>query len=119
MASYTELRELSTNSDLKNKVQVAVWIAAQSVIDDPENFPSDAGGNTDLVKARKLWAAGILNISGNNLSIYLNTILAANKNLTKEQILNASDIAIQNAINKVIDVIAEAQFLNSNSSSGV
>ena len=56
MASYIELRALSSDSDLKNKVQTAITIAANDIFrgdDDTDPPYSQAAGDHDL---RVKWA---------------------------------------------------------------
>lgn len=109
MATYTELYDLFSNSDLRLKIEVAAAIAAQTIIDGDDSaapFSQDAGAH-DL---RLKWAnAALSDTRGAGVQI-LKYVLAANVANSVAQITGASDVAIQGNVNAAIDGIAAAQF---------
>ena len=106
MASYTELRNLFDESTLRNKMAVAVIIAANEVLSDPVNFPTTTADVT-LQGQRKAWAAAAFADSGAIALTMLKAVLAVNAGLTTAQITGATDTAIQNNVNAVVDLLAE------------
>lgn len=94
MATYTEIYDLRSNSDLRNKIVVAVAIKAAAILD-----------SATPTAAQIAWAkAAIANPMGqaDDLLVY---VLAKNAALTAAQITGASDAAIQTAVNGAIDKI--------------
>lgn len=94
MATYKEIYDLRSNSDLRNKIAVAVLVKAQALLDlttptaKQVTWAKDAIGNPDAVAAT-----------------LLNYLLAKNVALTTAQISAATDAAIQSAVNPVVDAI--------------
>ena len=99
MASYDEIRALFANDDLKNKIEVAVIVAAEEIRSE------DAG--TANHTNRVLWAKGAFNDPRGCASKMLMAVLAANKALATSQIIAASDEAIQANVNAAINVFAD------------
>lgn len=94
MATYTEIFDLRRDTDLRNKIAVAVAIKAQSLLD----------GATPTA-AQVAWAKeAIANPidKADSLMVY---VLAKNAGLTTTQITGATDAAIQTAVNGAIDKI--------------
>jgi hypothetical protein len=94
MATYTEIREVYGNGPLMNKTEVAVVIKAYTILQ--EETPS---------VARVDWASATLASSRPQAEKLLKYALAANKTLTKQQLLDASDAALQEAIDAAVDAI--------------
>ena len=92
MATYTELRNLFNQDDLRNRVEVALIIKAHSII--AETSPSDT---------RLAWANGVLSSSRGEAESLLKYVLAANAASTIEQINGASDEAVSVAVDAAID----------------
>ena len=94
MATYEELYALRSNSDLRNKIAVAVAVKAQTVIDDAS--PSAAGIS---------WALEAIRNPVNHANTLMNYVLAANKAASTGGIVGASDAAIQNNVDAAVDKI--------------
>ena len=92
MASYTELRNLFNNDALRNRVEVALIVKVHSILQ--EDSPSDE---------RLTWAKGVLSSSRNEAESLLKYVLAANANLTVEQLSQASDAALLTAVGVAVD----------------
>lgn len=96
MATYAELFELRGNSGLKNKVTVAVIVAAEAIraTDPPDTAP------------RIAWAKAAFENPSGEAGRMLMAVLAANKDADVSQIENASDGAIQTQVDAAVDVFA-------------
>jgi hypothetical protein len=99
MAAYQDLYNLFNNASLRNKMAVAVIVAAEKIRTE------DAG--TTNHAARLTWAkAAFQNPEAAAVSM-LKAILAANNTLTVEQITDATDAAIQTKVDAAVDVFAD------------
>lgn len=94
MATYIELFNLFNDAELRNKVEVAVIIAANNLADTPGNnaFVSDAFNDTRTVAEQALMA-----------------VLAGNSASTVAQITGASDAVIQAAVDSVVTILVKAK----------
>jgi hypothetical protein len=99
MASYTELRSLFMNSDLRNKVSVACIVAAEAI-------RSEDVGTTNHTN-RMLWAKAAFDSPDSISNKMLMAVLAANKDLTLSAITAATDAAIQANVAAAVDVFAD------------
>lgn len=98
MATYNELYGLRNNSELRNKVVVAVIVAAETIRNEDGGTPNHAN--------RLLWAAQAF---ANPLPLgqqILWALLAANKDNAVPAIEGASDEVIQAAVDAVVDLFA-------------
>lgn len=98
MATYTELKALDSNESLINRVEVALWVALNTIATEAAATPDHA--------ARIAWAKSA---STNTRSTAINTlalVLAANSSATTAQIVAATDASIQTAVNNTIKVLA-------------
>lgn len=96
MPLYTELFELKSNDVLRNRVEIAIIIKAQEVLD--KNLPGPSDKEVE-------WAKEVLrstSLEANSILLY---ILARNKNNKIVDILNESDSTLQQYVDKAIDVI--------------
>ena len=93
MATYLELHALRSNSDLQDKVSVAVVKKAQAILDGAPNAASVA------------WAVEAIESPRQKADSLLNYILAANSSSTVGQIQGATDATIQSALDTAVDVI--------------
>ena len=91
MATYLELKELLSDSNLQDKVEIAISKKAQTIIE-----------NALSTQAEKDWAVSVNPIVDRDR--FLRSVLMANSELTVAQIQGASDAAIQSNIDAVIDV---------------
>ena len=94
MATYAELFELRHNSPLRNRVAVAIVVKAQELID----------GATPT-SAQIIWANTALLSPVSMAEQILNYVLAANKDASKDQIIAASDSAIQTNVDAAVDAL--------------
>ena len=94
MATYLELHALRSDSDLQDKVVVAVAKKAQLLLD----------GATPTT-AQVTWAKGALQNPRGTMDYLLNYVLAANSEATSAQISGATDADIQTAVNGAVDAI--------------
>lgn len=99
MPSLLEQHELVNESELQDKVEEAVVIAAWAI--NAETAPPL--GN---LPQRRAWAAAALANPGQEARRMLRAVLAANKNASKEQIIDATDEAIQGQVDAAVDLFA-------------
>lgn len=98
MATYTDLYNLFSDAELRNKITVAVIVATETVRNEAPATANHAN--------RLLWAKEALtNPSAMGSNMYL-AVLAQNKSSTVAQIQNATDAVIQTNVENVIDIFA-------------
>lgn len=95
MATYTELFDLRSNSDLRNKVAVACVVKAQLIID-----------SASPTAAQLAWARSAIATPIAVADELLNYVLAANKSAAASQITGASDATIQANVSAAVDKMA-------------
>jgi len=99
MATYAELRQLFTDGDLRNKVDVAVIIAAEAIrTEDP--------GTTNHAN-RLLWAKAAFASPRGKSEEMLMALLAANKDASVATIQGVTDAALQTKVDAAVDVFAD------------
>jgi len=98
MADYAELFNLRNDSALLNRVAIACVVAAGEIRNEP---PSTSNHNNRLVWAREAFESPQM-VAG---KMWM-ALLAANKDLTVQQIQEAGDAAIQTRVNEVVDLFA-------------
>ena len=111
MATYEELRGLFQEVSLRNKVEVAVCEAARIIAsaEDSTDPPWDqTAGAHDL---RIKWAVKAIQSTVSEAERVYKYVLAANKSATVAQIMSASDTAIQDNVNDVVDLLAKGDDL--------
>lgn len=96
MATYAELFDLRQNSELKNKVSVAVIVAAEAI---RSLTPPDTA-------ARLAWAKAAFERPANEATRMMMAVLAAHKDSSVAEIVGASDPAVQTAVDAAVDVFA-------------
>ena len=96
MATYTEIRNLFDDSALRNRVAVAVIVAANTILEE-----------TPATPARKAWAVRAFAGAEAEAKRILMAVLAANKDATVGQIQNANDAALQTNVNAAINLFAD------------
>lgn len=94
MATYAELHALRSDSDLGNKIKVAIVIKAHGIL--AEAAP---GAN------RQTWAEEALANPSSKLDQLFHYVLAENKGLTVAQITGATDAGIQTNVDSAVDEI--------------
>jgi hypothetical protein len=95
MATYAELLSASEDPGLKNKVRVALTIAAEAI--RTEGAVANHAARLALAKAISLAPAPYVDPM-------LRAVLAQNAAATLATILAASDATVQTAVNAAIDV---------------
>lgn len=92
MATYAELYDLRTESDLRNKIAVAVCIKAKDYI-----------ALATPTANQLTWASKALTNPEAEANKIMPYVLAANSTATAVQIRAATDTAIQNNVNAAVD----------------
>ncbi len=98
MATYQELYALQNDSDLQEKIAVAVVVAA-------DDIRSDGSPPTNQAE-RLVWAAGAMTNPRSTAKSMLWAVLAANKGATVGSITSATDAAIQTNVDAHVDLFA-------------
>jgi hypothetical protein len=98
MASYDELFSLQNDSGLKNRVQVACIVAAETI-------RGEDGGTANHAN-RLLWAAAVFQNPSQEANRLFWAVLAANKDATAAQITGATDAAVQANVDAAVDLFA-------------
>ena len=96
MATYTELRQLFSDDALKNKIDFAVVVAAETLL---------SGTPT---AAEQMWAAHVAAGPRAESDKAFMFMLATNKAATVEGIQTATDASIQTAVDAVVDTLVLA-----------
>jgi hypothetical protein len=91
MATYKEIHELYSNSELLDRVQVAVVVTASAILAEATPSPE-----------RLVWAKAALNDPGSEGRRFLMFVLAANIGATVENIKTATDTAIQTNVDDAV-----------------
>lgn len=97
MATYTEIRNLMDDSDLRNKIATAAIVAAEGILN--EATPTNA---------RVKWASSAFENPQREANRLMMAVLASNRALTVAQISGASDTDIQTAVNSAINLFIQA-----------
>lgn len=92
MATYSELFSIQGDGNLKNKIQIAVTVKAQSLIDLASPTANQIA-----------WAANALKDPVGTMTKIMPYVLAANKSATQSQILSATDSAVQANVDSAAD----------------
>jgi hypothetical protein len=98
MATYSELYDLHDDPNLLQKIEVACWVAAESIRTEAIAVPNHAN--------RLIWAKIVLEDPEDMALSILPALLAQNKSAPVTAITNAADVAIQTAVDNVVDVFA-------------
>jgi len=98
MATYAELYNLKNNSDLNNKLHVAVVAAAKYVFEEDPGTPNHAN--------RLTWAQQAIIAPQAYAQPMTWAVLVANSGATPANIVSATDAQIQSNVNAVIDLFA-------------
>lgn len=101
MATYAELYNLHNNSALRNRVIIAVVVAAETVMNEDPGTANHAN--------RLLWASDVFANPTAEANRMFMAVLAANKDQTIAQIEAATDVAIQNNVGAHIDLFATGE----------
>ena len=94
MATYAELKVLTQDIALRDKVEIAVDVKAAEILDDGASTTDEVSWASEAIQNPSLRAVEILNY-----------VLAVNKALTVAAIQGASDAAIQANVNMAVDAL--------------
>lgn len=100
MATYSELYSLRHNASLRQKVIVAIAIAADTIRSEDPGVTNHAN--------RLTWAATAFSNPIGKVDQVWWAVLAANKAATVAAITGATDAAFQTNVDAVVDVLAGA-----------
>jgi len=100
MATYDELYDLAEGNALIDRITSAIAIAADKVVNEDPITPNHAN--------RLIWAKQAFQTPKSFAKPFWYAMLAANNSLTPAAILAASDSAIQNNVDAVVDTFAGA-----------
>lgn len=95
MASYLELIDVYDNAEFRKRVMVACVVSAEIIRAEPVNTPKHA--------ERVVWAKDAYLDPATAAKGLVWSVLAQNKQFTTQQILGATDSALQAAVNVAID----------------
>ena len=96
MAAYLELYSLHNDSDLQDRVAVAVAVKAQALL-----------SAATPTAAQVTWATQAITSPKAEMKAMLYYVLAANKSATTAQILSSSDTALQTNVDEAADAIID------------
>ena len=99
MATYTELRNLFNNSELKNRVSVACIVAAETIRGEDIGTTNHAN--------RLLWAKNAFNNPNGVSTEMLMALLATNKDAAVATIEAATDAVLQTLVDATVNLFAD------------
>lgn len=94
MATYLELHELISNSDLQDKITVAAMKKAQFLLDGPTPTANEVA-----------WASSTIENPVGKSKKLIHYVLAANSSISVSQIKDADDVAIQTNVDSAVDAL--------------
>jgi L-ribulose-5-phosphate 3-epimerase UlaE len=100
MATYLELYELTGNIQLRERLAVACVVAADQIRLEVDTVPNHVN--------RLAWAKRAFENPLNEATRMLPAILAQNRAATAAQIIGATDVDLQTAVNAAINIFAVA-----------
>jgi hypothetical protein len=98
MATYFELLQAAENVNLRNRIRVAVVVAAELVRTEAGATPNHAN--------RLIWAKQVFTDPEPVADRMVNAVLAQNRAATLAAIIGADDATVQTAVNAAVDVFA-------------
>jgi hypothetical protein len=98
MATYVELFNLRSDSELRNRIAVACVVAAETIRTEDDQTPNHAD--------RVAWSAAVLLDPVRQAERMLWLLLASSKEATVEQIRAVSDSVIQSAVDSAVNLFA-------------
>lgn len=99
MATYADLKSLESDNTLQNKVEVALWIAAEAIQNEDPGTANHAN--------RLKWAKAVLRDPAGSKDDFLRYLLAANDDQALATIQTASDATVQTHVNNAVDIFAD------------
>lgn len=101
MATYAELLSAFADPGLRNKIRVAIPIAA-------EKIRTAASPPANQAKRLK-WAARAMGQTDTLVDTMMRAVLVQNQGATLAQITGASDAAVQAAVDAAVDLFADLE----------
>ncbi len=98
MATYNELFDLLNNSELRNKISVAVGVSAETIRTELATVPNHTN--------RLIWSQDAFKNPQRIAREVMWSVIIANRTATVAQILAATDAAIQTNVDDVVDHFA-------------
>ncbi len=98
MASYLELLSAAFDDGLRQKMRIAVVIAAEAIRTEDAGTPNHT--------ARMAWARAACNNPEGAANGMIYAVLAQNKDAALADILAADDATIQTAVNSAVNLMA-------------
>lgn len=96
MATYLELRDLFDDGDLRNRVNMAMIVSVNTILEGTPTAKDHA------------YAAAVTNSPGEEAKKILMFVLAINKSATVANIQGATDASIQTNVDTVVPVLIDA-----------
>lgn len=103
---YDDLKIALGSQALKDKVQIAILIVVDKVIQEEDTDPGFDPANHDN---RLVWARSVMSDPGNSESEaarFFPVLIAANRDIPVSSIINASDEVIQTKVEEIVDLFA-------------
>lgn len=105
-SSYDDLKIALGSQALKDKVQIAILIVVDKIIQDEDIGPAFDPANHEN---RLIWARSVMSDPGNSASEaarFFPILIASNRDKPVSGILNASDEIIQEKVEEIVDLFA-------------
>lgn len=102
MATYTELYALGDDLIHRERISVAIAIAANVIISELDTVLNHA--------ERVKWAAAAVNSPAKEAERFIPIVLAQNSSATTAQIMDATDSVIQANVDSAVDLFAVADY---------
>lgn len=99
MATYLELRQLFAEGRLKNRIEVACIVAAETIRTEDVGTTNHAN--------RLLWAKRAFTNPNSIRDMMLKALLAVNKDATVANIQAVTDAALQTQVEAAVDLFAD------------
>jgi len=100
MATYAELRQLFNDNDLRNKIEVACIVAAETIrVEDPEATTNHAN--------RLIWAKAVFTSPHAASEQMQMALLASNKDAVVGTITGVSDADLQTLVDAAVNMFAD------------
>jgi phosphoglycerate dehydrogenase-like enzyme len=99
MATYNELRQLYSHSDLTNRIEVAVIVAAEKIRTEASDTPNHAN--------RLVWAKATFGSTRRVAEQMLMALLAANRALPTADLIGVTDEGLQAAVDGAVNIFAD------------
>ena len=95
MATYIELFNLRSNSELRNRIQTAIAIKSHAILQEATPSPT-----------RLSFAEEALKNPGSKIEEAMWFLFAANKAVSQADILSATDATVQSHVDNYVDDVA-------------